>query len=176
MLLDSSFGHLSPVTVSGRVRSDTPLIGQQSGLQAAIVEQHVTTDFTRASCNTTLLKEDTQEKKAGEEYLVAKKTQKKCGDEHLPIKKEEKDDVGQWTQCSEKISSTKKEVSWNLILGLRRTEYTLPTGTNLPVVGEAVKGDSGRILIKRPRNGGPFHVSRSSVDKIVSNLGSDERY
>ncbi|CAN6306567.1 unnamed protein product [Urochloa humidicola] len=62
------------------------------------------------------------------------------------------------------------------ILGLRRTEWTLPTGTNLNVVGEAVKGDSGETLIKRPRNGGPFHVSRSSIDKIVSNLGSHARW
>ncbi|KAL6593951.1 hypothetical protein ACP70R_048852 [Stipagrostis hirtigluma subsp. patula] len=57
--LDSSFGHLAMVTVSGRVGSDTPIIGQQSGLQAAIVEQHVITDFKRS--NTALLKEAADE-------------------------------------------------------------------------------------------------------------------
>jgi hypothetical protein len=82
MQLDSSFGHLPLVTVSGRVRSDTPLTGQQSGLQAAIVEQHVITDHDlgvmfvsllllsalahAVTCvpfvgNTTLLEEDTKE-------------------------------------------------------------------------------------------------------------------
>ncbi|XP_014661318.1 uncharacterized protein LOC101776502 [Setaria italica] len=84
MLLDSSFGHLPLVTVSGRVRSDTPLTGQQSGLQASIVEQHVTQHYLKKT-----------PKKAGEEYLVVKKIKEKCGDEHLMIKEEEKDDVGQ---------------------------------------------------------------------------------
>ncbi|CAN6306570.1 unnamed protein product [Urochloa humidicola] len=60
VLLDSSSGHLPLVTVSGRVRSDTPLIGQQSGLPAAIVEQHVTQHYLKK----------TQKKEAGEEYLV----------------------------------------------------------------------------------------------------------
>ena len=42
---------------------------------------------------------------------------------------------------------------------------------------QAVKDDeSGKILIKRPTNGGPFHVTRNSIDKVVSNLGSDARY
>ncbi|RLN43415.1 hypothetical protein C2845_PM01G15700 [Panicum miliaceum] len=40
----------------------------------------------------------------------------------------------------------------------------------------AVKAESGKILIKRPTNGGPFHVSRISIDIVVSNLGSDARY
>ncbi|XP_072147233.1 E3 ubiquitin-protein ligase SP1-like isoform X1 [Setaria viridis] len=107
MLLDSSFGHLPLVTVSGRVRSDTPLTGQQSGLQASIVEQHVTQHYLKKT-----------PKKAGEEYLVVKKIKEKRGDEHLMIKEEEKDDVGQWTHCSIVISSTKKEVPWNLYDGL----------------------------------------------------------
>ncbi|CAN6319928.1 unnamed protein product [Urochloa humidicola] len=104
VLLDSSSGHLPLVTVSGRVRSDTPLIGQQSGLPAAIVEQHVTQHHLKK----------TQKKKAGEEYLVVKKTKENCGDEHLLIKKEENGDLGQWSHFSKVISSTKKEVPWNL--------------------------------------------------------------
>ena len=41
---------------------------------------------------------------------------------------------------------------------------------------QAVKDESGKILIKRPTNGGPFHVTRNSIDKVVSNIGSDARY
>ncbi|XP_066320018.1 E3 ubiquitin-protein ligase SP1-like [Miscanthus floridulus] len=62
------------------------------------------------------------------------------------------------------------------LLGLRRTEWILPIGDKLTVVGEAVKDESGKILIKRPTNGGPFHVTRNSIDKVVSNLGSDARW
>ncbi|CAL4930909.1 unnamed protein product [Urochloa decumbens] len=204
VLLDSSSGHLPLVTVSGRVRSDTPLIGQQSGLPAAIVEQHVTQHYLKKA----------RKKKADEEYLVVKKTKENCGDEHLLIKKEEKDDVGQWTHFSEVMSSTKKEVPWNLddgtghleiagactangfslslgsevfekqphscgcectlkILGLKRTERILQIGARLTVVGEAFKDNSGKITIQRPRNSGPFHVSRSSIDQIISGLGTE---
>lgn len=41
---------------------------------------------------------------------------------------------------------------------------------------QAVKDESGSILIQRPTNGGPFHVSRDSIDKVISKLGSDARY
>ncbi|TVU46978.1 hypothetical protein EJB05_06552, partial [Eragrostis curvula] len=62
------------------------------------------------------------------------------------------------------------------ILGLQRTEWILPIGRKLTVVGEAHKDDSGKITIRRPENGGPFHVSTSSVDTIVSDLGIRTRY
>ncbi|CAN6289393.1 unnamed protein product [Urochloa humidicola] len=197
-------GYIPLVTLSGRVGSDTPIIGEQSGLEAVIVENDVTQIFLK------------KQKNDIKEYVVVKKTEDKDGTENITVRKKKNDDE-QWIRCSEQISSKRKEVPWYLddgtgrvevagarnadgsvlrlanedferqprtcgcecaikILGLRRTEWTLPTGTNLNVVGEAVKGDYGEILIKRPRNGGPFHVSRSSIDKIVSNLGSDARW
>ncbi|XP_012704577.1 E3 ubiquitin-protein ligase SP1 [Setaria italica] len=198
MALGASYGYLPLVTLSGRVGSDTPIVGEQSGLEA------VTQIFLKKQ------EEDVKE------YMVVKKTKDEDGTEMIMVRKKENDNE-RWVQCSEQISSKRKEVPWYLddgtgrlevvrahnadgsilrlesvdfekqprtcgcecsikILGLRRTEWTLPTGTNLTVVGEAVKGNSGEILIKRPRNGGPFHVSRSSIDKIVSNLGSDARW
>jgi hypothetical protein len=57
----------------------------------------------------------TPKKKAGEEYLVVNKTKEKCGDERLMIKEGQKDDVGQWTHCSQVISSTKKQIPWSLV-------------------------------------------------------------
>ncbi|KAL6649962.1 hypothetical protein ACP70R_014186 [Stipagrostis hirtigluma subsp. patula] len=206
MTLDSSFGYLSLVTISGRVGSDTPIIGQQIGLQAAIVEQHVTQHFLKKQ----------QKRKGGAEYLVVKKTKEKCGDEHLLIKKQEEDDEENWIRCSEQLSSTRKEVPWYLddgtgrldvvgartahgfalslgseifekqpqscgcqcsvkILGQMRTEQVLQIRSKLTVVGEACKDSSGKILIQRPRNGGPFHVSSKSVDEIISDLGLEGR-
>ncbi|CAL4914491.1 unnamed protein product [Urochloa decumbens] len=202
----ASSGFIPLVSLSGRVGSDTPIIGEQSGLEAVIVENDVTQTFLKK-------KKRVEDDK---EYMVVKKTKDKDGTEKITVREKKKDDE-EWIRCSEQISSKRKEVPWYLddgtgrvevagarnadgfilrlasedfekqprtcgcessikILGLRRTEWTLPTGTNLNVVGEAVKGDSGEILIKRPRNGGPFHISRSSIDKIVSNLGSDARW
>jgi E3 ubiquitin-protein ligase MUL1 len=42
----SSAGYLPLVTLSGRVGSDTPIVGEQSGLEAVIVENNVTSGFT----------------------------------------------------------------------------------------------------------------------------------
>ncbi|KAL6593952.1 hypothetical protein ACP70R_048853 [Stipagrostis hirtigluma subsp. patula] len=56
-----------------------------------------------------------------------------------------------------------------------RTEQVLQIGSKLTVVGEACKDSSGKILIQRPRNGGPFHVSSKSVDEIISDLGLEGR-
>ncbi|CAN6295034.1 unnamed protein product [Urochloa humidicola] len=212
----ASAGYIPLVSLSGRVGSDTPIIGEQSGVEAVIVENDVTQ----------IILEKQKQKEGFKEYMVVKKTEDKYGNVNMTVMKKKNDDE-RWIQSSEHISSKRKEVPWYLddgtgrvevagalnadgyiffsnepdgyilrlasedfekqpqtcgsecsikILGLRRTEWTLPTGTNLNVVGEAVKGDSGETLIKRPRNGGPFHVSRSSVDKIVSNLGSHARW
>ncbi|CAN6300846.1 unnamed protein product, partial [Urochloa humidicola] len=61
------------------------------------------------------------------------------------------------------------------ILGLKRTEWILQIGASLTVVGEAFKDNSGNITIQRPRNSGPFHVSSSSMDQIISGLGTEAR-
>jgi hypothetical protein len=42
----SSAGYLPLVTLSGRVGSDTPIVGEQSGLEAVIVENNVISGFT----------------------------------------------------------------------------------------------------------------------------------
>ncbi|KAG2551760.1 hypothetical protein PVAP13_9KG453300 [Panicum virgatum] len=47
MTLGASSGYLPLVTLSGRVGSDTPIIGEQSGLEAVIVENNVSQIFLK---------------------------------------------------------------------------------------------------------------------------------
>ncbi|RLN19072.1 hypothetical protein C2845_PM02G25580 [Panicum miliaceum] len=47
MTLGASSGYLPLVTLSGRVGSDTPIVGEQSGLEAVIVENNVTQIFLK---------------------------------------------------------------------------------------------------------------------------------
>ncbi|KAL6838241.1 hypothetical protein ACP4OV_031913 [Aristida adscensionis] len=207
MTLGASSGYLPLVTVSGRVGSETPLIGQQSGLNAAIVKNNVTQHFLKKQ----------EQKKDAEEYVLLRKTEEEDGTERCLVRKEEKDDASRWIECSELISSKTREVPWHLddgtgrlkivrassaegfvlsfgsevfekqprscgcecsvkILGLKRTEWVLPIRAQLTVVGEAVEDDSGKILIRRPRNGGPFHVTRCSIDNLISGLEYDARW
>ncbi|KAJ6873578.1 hypothetical protein NC651_032440 [Populus alba x Populus x berolinensis] len=56
------------------------------------------------------------------------------------------------------------------MLGVKRIERVLPTGTSLTVVGEAVKDDIGTVRIQRPHKG-PFYVSPKSIDELIGNLG-----
>ncbi|KAL3517538.1 hypothetical protein ACH5RR_020127 [Cinchona calisaya] len=56
------------------------------------------------------------------------------------------------------------------MLGVKRIERVLPTGTPLTVVGEAVKDDIGSIRIQKPHKG-PFYVSHKAIDQLIANLG-----
>ncbi|CAN0892646.1 E3 ubiquitin-protein ligase SP1 [Linum grandiflorum] len=56
------------------------------------------------------------------------------------------------------------------MLGVKRIERVLPTGTSLTVVGEAVKDDIGKVRIQRPHKG-PFYVSPKNIDELIGNLG-----
>ncbi|XP_019055920.1 PREDICTED: E3 ubiquitin-protein ligase SP1-like isoform X2 [Nelumbo nucifera] len=61
------------------------------------------------------------------------------------------------------------------MLGVKRIERVLPTGTSFTVVGEAVKDDIGTIRIQRPPKG-PFYVSPKSIDQLIANLGKQARW
>ncbi|KMZ63200.1 E3 ubiquitin ligase-like protein [Zostera marina] len=56
------------------------------------------------------------------------------------------------------------------MLGVKRIERILPTGTSLTVVGEAVRDDQGSIRIQKPHKG-PFYVSPKNIDELISYLG-----
>lgn len=61
------------------------------------------------------------------------------------------------------------------MLGVKRIERVLPTGTSLTVVGEAVKDDVGTVRIQRPHKG-PFYVSPKTIDELIGNLGKWARW
>ena len=61
------------------------------------------------------------------------------------------------------------------MLGVKRVEKILPTGTALTVVGEAMKDDIGTIRIQKPPKG-PFYVSPKSIDQLIANLGKWARW
>ena len=50
MTLAASSAYLPLVTLSGKVGSDTSIIGEQSGQEAAIVVNDVSTDITKSLC------------------------------------------------------------------------------------------------------------------------------
>nr|XP_043635843.1 E3 ubiquitin-protein ligase SP1 isoform X2 [Erigeron canadensis] len=61
------------------------------------------------------------------------------------------------------------------MLGVKRVERVLPTGTPLTVVGEAIKDDIGTLRIQRPLKG-PFYVSHKTIDQLIANLGKWARW
>ncbi|KAG9157005.1 hypothetical protein Leryth_009042 [Lithospermum erythrorhizon] len=61
------------------------------------------------------------------------------------------------------------------MLGVKRIERVLPTGTPLTVVGEAVKDEIGTLRIQRPHKG-PFYVSHKPIEHLIANLGKWARW
>ncbi|KAK1398978.1 RING-type E3 ubiquitin transferase [Heracleum sosnowskyi] len=53
-----------------------------------------------------------------------------------------------------------------LVMNKVTKKPVLVTGTPLTVIGEAVKDDSGRIQIQKPKKG-PFHVSGKNIDELI---------
>ncbi|KAH0978463.1 hypothetical protein GBA52_028182 [Prunus armeniaca] len=74
---------------------------------------------------------------------------------------------GDWRSGSDFMLSMCKEVPWYLVLGVKRTEWVLPVGTSLSVVGEVVKDAVGTIRIQKPHDG-PFYVSPKSIDELIA--------
>ncbi|XP_024167735.1 E3 ubiquitin-protein ligase SP1 isoform X3 [Rosa chinensis] len=152
-LLDSESILPLVVAISGRVSSDTPITCEFSGLRGVVVEETAEQHFLKHN------------------------------------------DAGSWIQDSALMLSMSKEVPWYLddgtgrvhvvgargatgfslpvaseMLGVKRIERVLPTGTSLSVVGEAVKDDIGTIRIQRPHKG-PFYISPKTIDQLIANLG-----
>ncbi|XP_034227698.1 E3 ubiquitin-protein ligase SP1-like [Prunus dulcis] len=61
------------------------------------------------------------------------------------------------------------------VLGVKRTEWVLPVGTSLSVVGEAVKDAVGTIRIPKPHDG-PFYVSPKSIDELIASRRNCGRF
>ncbi|CAD6222801.1 unnamed protein product [Miscanthus lutarioriparius] len=138
------------VAVSGRVGSDTPLICQQSGMRGVIVEETAEQHFLEAQRCWILDSRFCSDAFSGLILTVASEVFEESG--------------------RTLVRGTLDYLQGLKMLGVKRTERVLPTGTSLTVVGEAIKDDVGTIRIQRPHKG-PFYVSPKSIDQLILNLG-----
>ncbi|KAF5196628.1 E3 ubiquitin-protein ligase sp1 [Thalictrum thalictroides] len=162
------------VTVSGRVGSDTPINCEHSGLRGVIVEEAAEQHFMKQNDSGSWIQDSAQMLAMTKEvpwYL-----DDGTGRVHvlgargatglvLTVASETFEESGRSL-----VRGTLDYLQGLKMLGVKRIERVLPTGTSLTVVGEAVKDDVGTIWIQRPHKG-PFYVSPKSIDQLIANLG-----
>ncbi|KAG0495351.1 hypothetical protein HPP92_000041 [Vanilla planifolia] len=161
------------VTVSGRVCSDTPIQCELSGLRGVIVEETAEQHFLKhndagswvqdSALMLSMSKEVPWYLDDGTERVFVVGARGSTG-LVLTIASEVFKDSGQSV-----LHGTLDYLQGLKMLGVKKVERVLPTGTSLTVVGEAVKDDVGTIRIQRPHKG-PFFVSPKSIDQLISNL------
>ncbi|XP_021835149.1 E3 ubiquitin-protein ligase SP1 isoform X2 [Spinacia oleracea] len=146
------------VCVSGRVGSDTPVKCEYSGLRGVIVEE---TDSALMLC---MSKEVPWYLDDGTGRVFVLGARGATGLE-LTVGSEIFEESGRSL-----VRGTLDYLQGLKMLGVKRTERVLPTGTPLTIVGEAIKDDVGTVRIQRPHKG-PFYVSPKTIDQLIANLG-----
>lgn len=158
------------VSVSGKVGSDTPISCEYSGLRGVIVEETAEQHFLKHNDagswvqDSALMLSMSKEVPwylddgTGRAYVVGAR-----GATGLDL-----------TVGSEVLEESGRPVVRDYVqglkmLGVKRIERVLPTGTPVTVVGEAVKDDIGTVRIQRPKRG-PFYVSQITIDQLIANL------
>ncbi|XVE77739.1 hypothetical protein DITRI_Ditri13aG0086800 [Diplodiscus trichospermus] len=155
------------VTISGRVGSDTPINCEHSGLRAVMVEETAEQHFLKHNDTGSWIQDSALMLSMSKEvpwYLDD-------GTGHVHV-------VGARGAAGFALtvgSEVFEESGRSMMLGVKRIERVLPTGSSLTVVGEAVKDDIGTIRIQKPHKG-PFYVSPKSIDELISNLGKWARW
>ncbi|KAM3371452.1 hypothetical protein ACQJBY_018707 [Aegilops geniculata] len=162
------------VAVSGRVSSDTPLICQQSGMRGVIVEETAEQHFLKHNDAGSWIQDSAVmlsvskevpwylDDGTGRVYVVGARS---AAGLILTVASEVFEESGRTL-----VRGTLDYLQGLKMLGVKRTERVLPTGTSLTVVGEAIKDDVGTIRIQRPHKG-PFYASPKSIDQLILNLG-----
>uniref|UniRef100_A0A0E0LP48 RING-type E3 ubiquitin transferase n=1 Tax=Oryza punctata TaxID=4537 RepID=A0A0E0LP48_ORYPU len=153
------------VAVSGRVGSDTPLICQQSGMRGVIVEETAEQHFLKHNDAGSWIQDSAvmlSDDGTGRVFVVGARG---AAGLVLTVASEVFEESGRTL-----VRGTLDYLQGLKMLGVKRTERVLPTGTSLTVVGEAIKDDVGTIRIQRPHKG-PFYVSPKSIDQLIMNLG-----
>ncbi|XVF72480.1 hypothetical protein PTKIN_Ptkin12aG0124600 [Pterospermum kingtungense] len=135
------------VTISGRVGTETPINCEHSGLRGVIVEE---TDDGTAHV-----------------YVVGARG---AAGFALTVGSELFEESGRSI-----VRGTLNYLQGLKMLGVKRIERVLPTGSSLTVVGEAVKDDTGTIRIQKPQKG-PFYVTPKPIDELISHLGKWGRW
>ncbi|WJZ90210.1 hypothetical protein VitviT2T_009371 [Vitis vinifera] len=167
------------VTVSGRVGSDTPIKCEYSGLRGVIVEETAEQHFLKHNDAGSWIQDSALmlsmskevpwylDDDTGRAYIVGARGATGLV---LTVGSEVFEESGRSL-----VRGTLDYLQGLKMLGVKRIERVLPTGTPLTVVGEAIKDDVGTIRIQRPHKG-PFYVSPKSIDHLVANLGKWARW
>ncbi|XP_072976143.1 E3 ubiquitin-protein ligase SP1-like [Typha angustifolia] len=162
------------VTVSGRVGSETPINCEQSGLRGVIVEETAEQHFLKHNDAGSWIQDSALmfsmnkevpwylDDGTGHVYVVGARGATGLA---LTVASEAFEESGRSL-----VRGTLDYLQGLKMLGVKRTERVLPTGTSLTVVGEAIKDDIGTIRIQRPDKG-PFYVSPKGIDQLIANLG-----
>ncbi|CAM8930322.1 unnamed protein product [Rhodiola kirilowii] len=162
------------VTVSGRVGSDTPITCEYSGLRGVIVEETAEQYFLKHGEGGAWTQDSALMLSMSKEvpwYLddgtsrVHVVGARGASGFVLAVASEVFEESGRSL-----VRGTLDYLQGLKMLGVKRIERVLPTGTSLTVVGEAVKDDIGNIRIQKPDKG-PFYVSPKSIDQLITNLG-----
>ncbi|KAF8394472.1 hypothetical protein HHK36_020680 [Tetracentron sinense] len=179
-LLDASCKTLPLiVTISGRVGSETPINCEYSGLRGVIVEETAEQHFLKHNDAGSWIQDSALmlsmskevpwylDDGTGRAYVVGARGAIGLV---LTVASEVFEDSGRAL-----VRGTLDYLQGLKMLGVKRIEKVLPTGTSLTVVGEVVKDDIGAIRIQRPHRG-PFYVSPKSIDQLIANLGKWARW
>lgn len=167
------------VTISGRVGSDTPINCEHSGLRGVIVEETAEQHFLKHNDAGSWIQDSALMLSACKEvpwYLddgtgrVVVVGARGATGLVLTVGSEVFEESGRSL-----VRGTLDYLQGLKMLGVKRIERVLPTGTSLTVVGEAVKDDIGTIRIQRPHKG-PFYVSPKTIDQLIANLGKWSRW
>lgn len=167
------------VAISGRVGSETPINCEFSGLRGVIVEETAEQHFLKHNDAGSWIQDSAlmlsmskevpwyMDDGTGRAYVVGARG---ATGFVLPVASEVFEESGRSL-----VRGTLDYLQGLKMLGVKRIERVLPTGTSLTIVGEAAKDDVGTVRIQRPHKG-PFYISPKSIDQLITNLGKWARW
>ncbi|KDP21507.1 hypothetical protein JCGZ_21978 [Jatropha curcas] len=167
------------VAISGRVGSETPINCEYSGLRGVIVEETAEQHFLKHNDAGSWIQDSALMLSMSKEvpwYLddgtdrVFVVGARGASGFALTVGSEVFEESGRSI-----VRGTLDYLQGLKMLGVKRIERVLPTGTSLTAVGEAVKDDIGTVRIQRPHKG-PFYISPKSIDELIGNLGKWARW
>ncbi|CAL1362077.1 unnamed protein product [Linum trigynum] len=167
------------VAISGRVGAETPINCEHSGLRGVIVEETAEQHFLKHNDSGSWIQDSALMLSMSKEvpwYLddgtdrVFVLGARGASGFVLTVASEVFEESGRSL-----VRGTLDYLQGLKMLGVKRIERVLPTGTSLTVVGEAVKDDIGKVRVQRPHKG-PFYVSPKTIDELIGNLGKWARW
>ncbi|KAF3436341.1 hypothetical protein FNV43_RR23433 [Rhamnella rubrinervis] len=167
------------VAISGRVGSESPITCELSGLRGVVVEETAEQHFLKHNDAGSWIQDSALMLSMSKEVpwylddgtaLVNVVGARGATGFVLPVVSEIFEESGRSL-----VRGTLDYLQGLKMLGVKRIERLLPTGSSLTVVGEAAKDDIGTVRIQRPHKG-PFYVSPKTIDQLITNLGKWARW